>query len=165
MVDIDGNKVKDPDAFSPDDIRSMCVTPDTEVKVKLCGGKKYKLLPISEVLDNFILSDIEIKTSKGYRKLHQKFIYSVDEELIKITLDSGETLTTTEDHTHLIYSKDCELINIGGKDLLVGMEVSCDKLERSESFKKKLSEIKKEGYESGKYKKKIGEENFYSTNT
>jgi ribonucleoside-triphosphate reductase len=118
--------------LSPSDVRSMCLTGDTKVfaweKVK-----GYFETTIQDLLENYNLKDIKIRGRKGYRFIKRKIINPFKGNLIKITTESGKSLSMTPDHPHLIYSirgktkKGSELTSIKivqAKDLKEGMLIS-----------------------------------------
>jgi len=146
MIDDDGNKIKNPNAISEGDVRSMCVIGDSIIDVKLKGSSVSKKMKICDVLDNYDICDIKIKTSHGYREIDEKFIYEIDETVIKTTMEDDIVLITTKDHPHLIYKNDKTLQVVKAEFLQPGMECSCKTGQKSwNKENKKISESIKIG--------------------
>ena len=155
MRNEEGKLVENPEAYRPGHVRSMCILPDSEIVVKLNGSEKSEIRTIGNILDNYKLEDIQIRTSQGFRNIEEKFIYDVSEELIKITLDDGKTLTMTKEHPHLVYTGKNKLRIIKAELLQAGMRVSSKRTsyerntEMSVETKDKISNTLKNKYKSG----------------
>lgn len=112
--------------MKPSDVRSMCVTGDTIVRGSIRKNRKWEKtgpIAISELL-SYDLEDIKIQSSKGLKRLKRKLINDFNGNLIKITTDSGKTLTMTPDHPQLVYNDKDELVIVQAKLLKVGDKVS-----------------------------------------
>lgn len=151
--------------LNPSDVRSMCVTGDTLVHVKLVkeiekyqketgnkGSKKFKKqIRINELFEKYNVNEFQIMTSQGYRFCERKIITETD-KLIEIVTDSGKTLRMTPNHPSLVYGKEKEGLKvILAENLKPGMEVSIkqDLNGRSghqwtELEKEHMSKVKKE---------------------
>jgi len=108
--------------LDPEDIRSMCVTPESKVKVKWVRTGKLEEIEIGKLLEENSLEDFLLLTSNGYRAVERKIIADT-KEIIEITLESGKTLKVTPDHPSLAYGKS-GLEVIKSEDLKIGMEFS-----------------------------------------
>lgn len=139
-------------------IRSMCITGDSLVDIKVKStGEFLRKIPIQKALEDFNIEDIQIRTSRQYKDIAEKFIYDVKEDLIKVTLEDGKSLTMTKEHPFLVYNDKNELKIVKAEFLQEGMKASCSGM--SEEAKLKSSQTKKAGFASGKYKGLKGELN------
>lgn len=108
--------------MSPSDARSMCVTPDTTVQIRV-NGKKI-VCSIKEMFDTYDVNSIEILTRYGYKPIQEKMCFHYTGDMYKFTTESGKVLITTPDHPHLVYDRTKNnfkaLIKMPASDVQVG---------------------------------------------
>lgn len=87
--------------MSPQDVRSMCLHPETMVRFKYDG--EFVDTTIQDMYDNYDVDKIEMITKFGLRNIKeaQRFVYNG--KLLKFTFDNGSHIITTPDHEHVVY--------------------------------------------------------------
>ena len=86
--------------MAPEDVRSMCVVPDTQVRIRVNG--KCIICSIEEMYDNYSVDEIEILTKNGYKPVQEKMRFEYTGKLYKFITKSGKELITTPDHPHIV---------------------------------------------------------------
>jgi len=113
--------------LSPSDIRSMCIMPDTVIRILNPDGK-WEEDSIKNIFDNYDENEIKVLTRWGYYPIKRKIVIKYSGKMYKFTTQSGKILITTPDHPHLIYAErnknDKSLIIRQAKDLKVGDKFS-----------------------------------------
>ena len=110
--------------MKPEDVRSMCVTPDTQIIYRNASGNIEKT-PIRRIVEDFIrrgnsvgvLINGEFIEIKNVLKLRNESGY-----VLRITLKNGETFRVTPDHPSMII-KNGKLIEIKSEKLKSGDEI------------------------------------------
>lgn len=96
--DADGNRVKDPNAYSPDAVRSMCpLTPDTELFVKSTQNGIRKTT-IHDVVNNSTQKNTtyQVWTADGWK--FAKPITTPATDVYQVTLSNGTSIKMGKDH-------------------------------------------------------------------
>jgi len=110
--------------MKPEDFRSMCVTPDTQIIYKNTLGNIGKM-PIRRIVEDFIksgnlgevLMNGEFVKIKNVLRLTNRVGY-----VLKITIENGETFRITPDHPSIII-KENKLIEVQSEKLKIGDEI------------------------------------------
>ncbi|MBU3934820.1 hypothetical protein KKC00_02565 [Patescibacteria group bacterium] len=110
--------------MNPEDFRSMCVTPDTQIIYKNTLGNIGKM-PIRRIVEDFIksgnlgevLMNGEFVKIKNVLRLTNKAGY-----VLKITLENGETFRITPDHPSMVI-KENKLVEVRSEKLKTGDEI------------------------------------------
>ena len=110
--------------MKPEDVRSMCVTPDTQIIYKN-ASEDIEKTPIRRIVEDFIkrgnlvkvLINGEFVEIKNVLKLPNKIGY-----VLRITLENGESFRVTPDHPSMII-KNSKLLEIKSEKLKPGNEI------------------------------------------
>lgn len=87
--------------MSPQDIRSMCLHPDTMVRFKY--DKKFVETTIEDMYNNYDVDKILMMTKYGLKHIKEAQRFGYSGKLLKFTFDNGTNLITTPDHEHVVY--------------------------------------------------------------
>lgn len=109
--------------MKPEDVRSMCKLPGTEIIYKNASGEIAKT-EIRRIIDDFLLrgNSIEILVNGKFEKVKNVIKLRLEnEEILKVTLDNGILDKMTLDHPSLII-KNGRLKMVESKGLKIGNE-------------------------------------------
>jgi len=145
--------------MEPSDVRSMCVMPDTIVKIKEKSSGKLLSIPISEVFDKYAQDEYLILTRYGYKPVKEEYELLYSGKMVKVTTESGKILTTTLDHPWRVYdNRKHSLIEKRAENLSINDYVSA----RHESYFSEYNKTRKGktfeeiyGYEKSEELKRI----------
>ena len=134
--------------MSPNDIRSMCVLPDTMVWVRFNGKTRHiTIKELYDTCDNY--DSVKILSKHGYRDIKEAQRFEYSGRMLRITTKSGKVLTITPDHRQVVFDTPDEMWyeKDGFKRLFTKGEDKTDWELVDNRFNKSYGLIKKYGYE------------------